>query len=208
MPGTVRARVTYRLLNDDSLRIDYAATTNAPTHINLTNHSYFNLAGAGSGTVLDHRIQIRSDEIVETDGRGIPTGRFLPVAKTPLDFRRPAPLRQCVGIARGEGTPPGCNHNWLLGNDGRLTLAARLADPKSGRTLQLLTTEPSLLVYTANYMSGEDRGAQGVPYRALESVALETQHLPDTPNQAGFPTTLLRPGEVMRSMTIYRFGTS
>ncbi|MDQ4087987.1 MAG: galactose mutarotase [Pseudomonadota bacterium] len=204
-PGTMRASVTYRLLNDDSLRIDYAATTNAPTHINLTNHSYFNLAGAGSGTVLDHRMQIPSDRVVETDERGIPTGRFLPVAGTPFDFRPPAALRQCVRVPRAEGTPPGCNHSWFYPADDQLRLVGRLTEPRSCRVMEVLTTEPSLHMYTANYMSGEDRGAQGVPYRALESVALETQHLPDTPNKPEFPSTALRPGEVFRSTTIYRF---
>lgn len=205
-PGTVSTSVTYRLLNDHSLRIDYAATTNAPTHLNLTNHSYFNLAGAGSGTVLDHRLQVPSRQLVETDERGVPTGRFIAVDGTPFDFREPAPLRQCLGVPRPEDTPAGCNHSWILPSDGQLRLAARLADPGSGRTLEVLTTEPSIHVYTANYISGSDEGAQGTPYRAHDAVALETQHLPDSPNQPAFPSTLLRPGEVFRSTTIYRFG--
>lgn len=202
-PGTVRVSVTYRLLDDDSLRIDLAATTNAATHLNLTNHSYFNLAGGG--TVLDHRLVIPSRQVVETDARGIPTGRMIDVAGTPFDFRRPAPLRQCTRVPRPASTPPGCNHSWLFPGDGALRRVGRLHDPASGRAMEILTTEPSLHVYTANYMSGSDVGAGGAPLRPLGSVALETQHLPDSPNRPDFPSTLLRPGEPFVSTTILRF---
>jgi aldose 1-epimerase len=199
-PGTLKVAVTYRLQSDDSLRIDYSATTSAPTHINLTNHSYFNLAGAGSGTVLDQTLQVPSSRYAEAGDGGIPTGRFLAVAGTALDFRTPKPLRQCLKIAE-----KGCNHSWVLPFHRKLHLAARVADPPSGRVMEVLTTEPSIHIYTAGYMSGNDKGAQGVSYRAFDAVALEAQHFQDTPHHPEFPTTLLKPGQVYRATTIYRF---
>jgi aldose 1-epimerase len=199
-PGKLRVAVTYRLLNDNSVRIDYLATTNKPTHVNLTNHSYFNLAGAGSGSVLDQTLQVPSSRFAEAGDGGIPTGRFLPVAGTALDFRTPKPLRQCLKAAE-----KGCNHSWVLPFDRKLHLAARVADPRSGRVMEVLTTEPSIHIYTAGYMSGNDRSAQGVPYRAFDAVALEAQHFQDSPHHSEFPTTLLRPGETYRATTIYRF---
>lgn len=207
MPGTLSIAVTYRLTPDNGLRIDYRATTNAPTHLNLYNHSYFNLAGAGSGTVLGHVLRMPSSRYVETDGGGIPTGRFLTVAGTPFDFRRGRPLGACIAAAHAqmEGRR-GYNHSWIVGTPGRLRRAARLTDPVSGRTLDVLTTEPSIHVYTANWFPGTDIGAQGTLYRPHDAVALETGRLADTPNRPGFPSTLLRPGETFRSTTIYRFG--
>jgi len=199
-PGKLRVTVTYRLLDDDSLRIDYSATTTRPTHINFTNHSYFNLAGAGSGTVLDQTLEVPSSRYAEAGDGGIPTGRLLPVAGTALDFRTPKPLRECLTIAE-----KGCNHSWALPFDRKLHLAARVADPASGRVMEVLTTEPSIHVYTAGYMSGKDIGAQGVPYRAFDAVALEAQHFQDTPHRPEFPITLLKPGQVYRATTIYRF---
>jgi aldose 1-epimerase len=199
-PGKLHVKVTYRLLDDNSLRIDYAATTDKPTHINFTNHSYFNLAGAGSGTALDQTLQVPSDRYAEAGDGGIPTGKLLPVAGTPFDFRAPQPLRQCLKIAE-----KGCNHSWALPSDGKLHLAARVADPKSGRAMEVLTTEPSIHIYTAGYMSGNDTGAQGTPYRAFDAVALEAQHFQDTPHRPEFPTTQLKPGQTYRATTIYRF---
>ena len=199
-PGTLNVTVKYRLQSDDSLRIDYSATTTAPTQINFTNHSYFNLAGAGSGTVLDQTLQVPSSRYAEAGDGGIPTGRFLTVAGTALDFHTPKPVRQCLRIAE-----KGCNHSWVLPFDRKLHLAARVADPRSGRVMEVLTTEPSIHIYTAGYMSGNDKGAQGLPYRAFDAVALEAQHFQDTPHHPNFPTTLLRPGETYRATTIYRF---
>jgi aldose 1-epimerase len=198
-PGTLRVSVTYRLLPDNALRIDYAATTDKPTHINFTNHSYFNLAGAGSGTVLDQTLQVPSSRYAEAGEGGIPTGRSLPVAGTMFDFRSPKPLRQCLEAERG------CNDSWVLPFDRKLHLAARVADPKSGRIMEVLTTEPSIHIYTAGYMSGKDKGAQGTPYRAFDAVALEAQHFQDTPHRPEFPTTLLKPRQTCRATTIYRF---
>ncbi len=199
-PGALKVAVTYRLLDDNSLRIDYSATTNKPTQINFTNHSYFNLAGAGSGAVLDQTLQLPSTRYAEAGDGGIPTGRFLPVGGTPLDFRVPKPLRQCLKVSE-----KGCNHSWVLPFDRKLHPAAQVRDPNSGRVMQVLTTEPSIHIYTAGYMSGKDRGAEGVPYSAFDAVALEAQHFQDTPHHAEFPTTLLQPGRTYRATTIYRF---
>jgi aldose 1-epimerase len=201
-PGTLRASVTYRLLSDNSLRIDYAATADKPTQINFTNHSYFNLAGAGSGTALDQTLQVPASHYAEAGDGGIPTGKFVPVVGSPLDFRTPKPLRECLKIAE-----KGCNHSWVLPFDGKLHLAAQVADPKSGRLMEILTTEPSIHVYTAGYMRGQDKGAQGVPYRAFGAVALEAQHFQDTPHHPEFPTTLLKAGQTYRATTIYRFSS-
>lgn len=208
-PGRLDIRVTYSLKPDNALRIDYAARTSKPTALNLTNHSYFNLAGAGSGTVLHHRLQILSDKLMESDQGGIPDGRFLPVASTPFDFRQPKPIESMIDRPHPqmEGRR-GFNHSWVLPFDGRLHLAARLEDPASGRQLEVLTTEPSLTVYTGNYFSGRDKGAQGVAYQPHDGIALEAQHLSDSPNRSEFPSTLLKPGEIFRSTTIYRFSNA
>ena len=209
-PGKVSVRVTYALTNDNGLRIDFEARTNAPTVLNLTNHSYFNLAGAGSGSVRDHLLRIEADKLMEADGSGAPTGAFLPVRGTPFDFTRAAR----VGAALYASHPQlegrrGLNHAWLLrGGEGRLRRVATLSHPASGRQVDVRTTEPSLHVYTANWFSGEDKGAQGTPYRPYDGIALEAQHLADSPNRPAFPSTLLRPGEVFRSTTIYRFSAT
>ena len=208
-PGRLDVKVTYTLTRSNALRIDYEARTDAPTVLNLTNHSYFNLSGAGSGTVRDHLLRIDSDRILETNGAGIPTGGYVAVADTPFDFRRAAP----IGAALDRTHPQldgrrGFNHSWVLRNRGRLAAVARLSDPASGRNMEVLTTEPSLHAYTANWFPGTDKGGQGTIYRPHDAIALETQHFPDSPNRPAFPSTLLRPGEVFRSTTIYRFGVA
>lgn len=205
-PGRIDLQVTYTLGSDDALRIDYAARSDRRTVLNLTNHSYFNLAGAGSGTVKDHRLQLLSDRLVETDRGGIPTGRFLAVAGTPFDLRAPRRIGDMMALPHPQMTGRrGFNHSWVLPFDRRLRRAARLSDPASGRAMEVLTTEPSLVVYTGNWFSGRDRGAQGTYYRQHDGVALEAQHLPDSPNRPAFPSTLLTPGHRWRSTTIYRF---
>ncbi|WP_129794144.1 aldose epimerase family protein [Sphingosinicella sp. CPCC 101087] len=207
-PGRLDVAVTYRLL-PGALRIDYRASADSPTVLNLTNHSYFNLAGAGGGPVFDHRLQLFADRIVDATEAGIPTGAFTPVAGTAFDFREPRPVGDCLAEAMPRiGGFCGYNHSWLVeaGDRPEPVLAGRLSEPQSGRTLEVLTTEPALHVYVANHFPGGDIGAAGVPLRPHHGIALETQHLPDSPNRPEFPSTLLRPGETFRSTTIYRFG--
>jgi len=208
-PGRLDIAVTYSLSEQNELRIDYEARADAPTVHNFTNHSYFNLAGAGAGPVSDHSVRIFAHRIVETSDAGIPTGAFLPVAGTAFDFLHEHPLGDCLhgAMPRISGYC-GYNHSYLIDRDrpGALTRAARVVEPTSGRTLEVLTTEPTVHIYTANHFPGTDIGNAGVPLTALHGLALETQHLPDSPNHPAFPTTVLRPGEVFRSTTVFRFG--
>lgn len=209
-PGTLKVDVTYRLLPDNAFRIDYAATTDAPTALNLTNHSYFNLAGAGSGSVGNQRLQIFGSRYVATDRGGIPTGELPPVANTPLDFSAPTPLNTHWDVHTPPMTPMGgFNHSWLFDKPvGEMGAAAVLEDPASGRRMEVFTTEPSMQVYTGDYIDGKDAGAQGVVYKPRDGVALETQHLSDAPNKLEFASTILRPGETFQSATVFRFSTA
>lgn len=205
-PGRLDVRVTYSLTEDNALQIDFYARTDAPTVCNFTNHAYFNLAGAGSGSVLSHRLQVFADRYVVVDDDGIPSGEFRSVTGTPFDFRAPAEIGPKMKHPLvGER---GYNHSWWIPDQrGAVArLAARLTDPGSGRVLDVLTTQPSLHVYAAGYFSGEDKGAQGTPYRRYDGIALEAQHLSNAPNNRRLPSTLLRPGAMHRSTTIYRFG--
>jgi aldose 1-epimerase len=207
-PGTLTATVTYRLLPGNALRIDYAARTTEPTVLNLTNHSYFNLAGGGS--VSPQRLRIAAARWVETDAQGIPTGRFAPLAGTPLDFRRERAIGERIDHKGGPMSGPGYNHGWLFDapTDGRPRPVVWMRDPGSGRTLTVETTEPSVQVYTGDYFDGLDIDAHGRAIERRGGIALETQGLADAPNRPGFPSTLLRPGRTFRSTTIWRFGVS
>jgi aldose 1-epimerase len=206
-PGTLRVRMTYTLTERDELRIDYRATTTKPTVLNLTNHTYFNLAGEGNGDVGGHVIEIRAASLAETDRTALPTGRILGVYG-PFDLRSPRVMRDGIDALRamrqgGYDTP------YVLANAPRPTpeFVARVTEPTSGRMMEVYTTEPSMQFFTGNHLSGVDKGPSGKPYVRYGGFALETQHLPDSPNHPDFPTTVLRPGQVFRSTTIYKFVT-
>jgi aldose 1-epimerase len=211
-PGTLDVRVRYRLSRDNELGIDYRATTDAPTHLNLTNHSYVNLAGEAAGTIDGHHLQLHAGHYTPTDATNIPTGAIAPVAGTPFDFTTPRPIGQRIDeddeqLAFGLGY----DHNFVLDPPPpgqALRPAARVADPASGRVLEVLTSEPGVQFYSGNQLDGTLTGPGGVAYRRRAGLALETQHYPDTPNQPGFPSTVLRPGQVYRSLTVYRFSVA
>jgi aldose 1-epimerase len=207
-PGNLDVTVTYTLGHDNSLRIDYHATADRPTPVNLTQHSYFNLKGEGRGDILDHQLTLRAAHFTPVNVGLIPTGKIVPVAGTPFDFTTPRAIGERVNTAGDEqlGFGGGYDHNWVLDSQtGQIALAAVVSEPTSGRVLEVLTEEPGIQFYCGNFLDGSNVGKSGTPYAFRSGFCLETQRYPDSPNQPNFPSAILRPGEVYRTSTIYRF---
>jgi len=212
-PGEMHATVTYTLTREHAIRMEYEATTSKPTIVNLTNHTYWNLAGEGSGTIDGQRLTLNASNYTPVDPTLIPTGAIAPVAGTPMDFRHAT----AIGARNRDGFEQlvigrGYDHNWVLDRRDntytRLEIAARAADPASGRQLTVLTTEPGIQFYGGNFLDGTLVGTGGRMYRQGDGFALETQHYPDSPNHANFPSTVLRPGQTYRTTTVYQFNVA
>ena len=209
-PGNLSVKVVFTLPTDgNELTIDYTATTDKATVLNLTNHSYFNLAGEGNGDILDHVLTLYAKQFTPVDKTLIPTGELRDVAGTPLDFTRATAIGKRINESYEQLVfGKGYDHNWVIASDGRkgLTLAAEAYDPKSGRTLEVLTTEPGVQFYSGNFLDGP-KGKGNKAYGQRAAFCLETQHFPDSPNHPNFPSTLLKPNSVFRSQTVFRFSS-
>ncbi len=207
-PGTLTVQVTYTLTNSNEFAIDYLATSDKATLVNLTQHSYFNLAGDGAGDVLHHVVAINADTFTPVDSTLIPTGRLQPVKGTPFDLRAPVAIGAHINESDAQlKIAGGYDHNFVINRTGAgLAHAARVVEPTSGRTLDVATTEPGLQFYTGNFLDGRNIGKGGHVYLKRNGFCLESQHFPDSPNQSTFPSTILRPGAEYRSRTVYTFG--
>ena len=208
-PGNLNMSVTYTLTPDNSLKIEYEAETDKPTVVNLTNHTYLNLRGEGDSTILDQYSQINADYYTPIDNEWIPTGEIAPVAGTPFDFNEAKEIGQDIQADDEQlKNGLGYDHNWVLNKDsvGALTFAAKLWDKKTGRYVKVLTTEPGMQFYCGNFMNGSVVGKSGKPYPYRSACIFEAQHFPDSPNHENFPSTVLRPGEKYKQVTVYKFG--
>jgi aldose 1-epimerase len=209
-PGTLQSSVSYGLTPHDELVIDYEVTTDKPTPVNLSQHSYWNLHGDGAGTILDHQLTIDASTFTPVDSTLIPTGAITPVAGTPFDFRVPTAIGARIDAKDTQlRFGRGYDHNWVLDRNGAgLANAVHVVDPVSGRTLNMATTEPGLQFYSGNFLDGSVRGKAGRAYPHRGAIVLETQHFPDSPNHSAFPSTILRPGDTLRSRTVLTFGVA
>ena len=206
-PGNLSITVQYWLGNDNSLKIEYLATTDKATPLNLTQHSYFNLKGEGNGDILGHVLTFKASKTTPVDIGLIPTGKFAPVAGTPFDFTTPHAIGDRVNADNEQMKfGGGYDHNWVLDSQtGKLALAATVFEPTTGRTMEVWTEEPGLQFYCGNFLDGTNVGKSGRPYKFRNGFCLETQHYPDSPNQPAFPSTILRPGQKYQTSTIYKF---
>jgi aldose 1-epimerase len=203
-PGNLQVTVTYTLTEEDGLKIQYEATTDQATPVNLTNHSYFNLTGDTKEPIFNHQLQLNADAYTPVDNGLIPTGEIRQVAGTPFDFRSPMPIG-----SRIDSVPGGYDHNYVLNNtDGSLRKIAHLADPVSGRFLEVWTTEPGVQFYSGNFLDGKFSNHTGTPVQLHTALCLETQHFPDSPNKKEFPSTILEPGKKYYTETVYKVGVS
>lgn len=202
-PATLTSTVVYTLTADNELKMEYTATTDKPTVLNLTNHAYWNLGGAKAGGILDHQVTLFADRYLPVDETLIPLGPLAPVANTPMDFTTPHKIGE--RIAKVDG---GYDHCYVLNRKGQgLELAARIVEPKSGRTMEISTTQPGIQFYTGNFLDGTLQGG-GATYQKNHGFCLETQHYPDSPNRPEYPTTVLRPGETYHQTTVHKFGVA
>lgn len=204
-PGTLTTAVTYSLTDDNELCIDYEAVTDRPTVVNLTNHAYWNLAGAGNGDILGHELLLHASQFVPVNEASIPIGHIEAVTGGPMDFMKPKPIAK--DFAHMTGEPGGYDHNFILDppTPGAMTAAAEVYEPTSGRVMAVWTTEPGIQFYTGNYLDGTVTGKGGKAYQKHAGLCLETQHYPDSPNHPDFPSTVLRPGQIYRTSTVHRF---
>ena len=202
-PGNLRVNVTYTLTNTNELKIEYSADTDKDTVLNLTNHSYFNLSGTDTGTILKYILYLNADKYTPVDSTLIPTGAIDSVVGTPLDFLKPTAIGARIAELKEIG---GYDHNFVLnGKAGSMRLAAKVTDPESGREMEVLTTQPGIQFYSSIGLNGSIKGKGGVAYEKFGAICLETQHFPDSPNHSDFPSTELKPGQHFRSETIYKF---
>jgi len=203
-PGDLKVSILFTVTADDKLKIEYSAETDKATPVNLSNHTYFNLGGKDSDSIRDHEVTLNAERYTPVDDTLIPTGEIAPVEGTPYDLRKPTRIGPKIDVLTNE--PQGFDHNYVLNNkDGGLTLAATVYDPKSGRELEVTTTEPGVQFYTGNFLDGSDRGKGGVSYKQHGALCLETQHFPDSINQPAFPSTVLEPGKKYSQTTVFAF---